>query len=267
MDRGKPRVWATKPSLPPSSSPRWIAAAKIQKESFHSLPVYSRFVPATSYSIHRRISNFYQRRRPGFAETAFYRGFCRRWKRSLPIYTRTDANINLLIQVVNKRLRLFLEKIVDTRSREAIVAWSLERSRLLSPVLLEKYYETLPYDVTRESNLKMLPAFPRALLTILTIKYTAGLAFTDIRIQRASNARPFYFRLPLAIHFLMYARTAGRERGGVGWCDRGTVWKKGGEYVTFRMRFLFHRDFSFFPFFQPTSRLIPWHPNKQFTRN
>lgn len=264
MDRRKPRVWATKPSLPPSSSPRWIAAAKIQKESFHSLPVYSRFVPATSYSIHRRISNFYQRRRPGFAETAF---FCRRWKRSLPIYTRRDANINLLIQVVNKRLRLFLEKIADTRSRGAMVAWSLERSRLLSPVLLEKYYETLPYDVTRGSNLKMLRAFPRALLTILTIKYTAGLAFTDIRIQRASNARPFYFRLPLAIHFLMYARTAGRERGGVGWCDRGTVWKKGGEYVTFRMRFLFHRDFSFFPFFQPTSRLIPWHPNKQFTRN
>lgn len=70
---------------------------------------------------------------------------------SLYIYTRIHANkssrenINLLIQVISKRLRLFLEKIADTRSRES--SRGRRNARHCYPP--EKYYETLPYDITR----------------------------------------------------------------------------------------------------------------------
>lgn len=128
------------------------------------------------------------------------------------------------------------------------------------------------------SNLKMLRAFPRVAYDFNDKIYGRPASHSRIYLAfRERATRPFYFRLPLAIHFLMYApdeREGGREGEAVerGWCDRGTVWKKGGEYVTFRMWFLFHPWFLFF-FFPTyslrarTSRLIPWHPNKQFTRN
>lgn len=107
------------------------------------------------------------------------------------------------------------------------------------------------------SNLKMLRAFPRVAYDFNDKIYGRPASHSRIYLAfRERATRPFYFRLPLAIHFLMYApdeREGGREGEAVerGWCDRGTVWKK-------RRRVRYFSDVIFispvipFFFFQPT---------------
>lgn len=79
----------------------------------------------------------------------------------------------------------------------------------------------------------------RALLTILTMKYSGG----RLRIHRYMQERAmrsFYFRLPLAIRFLIYTGSVldiGRKWEGVDVTE--VVWKKAASTLLFGRWFLF----------------------------
>lgn len=104
------------------------------------------------------------------------------------------------------------------------------------------------------SNLKMLRAFPRVAYDFNDKIYGRPASHSRIYLAfRERATRPFYFRLPLAIHFLMYApdeREGGRE-GGKGLMRQRDCLKK-------RRRVRYFSDVIFispvipFFFFQPT---------------
>lgn len=106
------------------------------------------------------------------------------------------------------------------------------------------------------SNLKMLRAFPRVAYDFNDKIYGRPASHSRIYLAfRERATRPFYFRLPLAIHFLMYApdeREGGRVKPWKGVdATEGLFEKKAESTLLFGCDFYFTRD-SFFFFFQPT---------------
>lgn len=95
-------------------------------------------------------------------------------------------------------------------------------SRVLSRKILRgsrNIYLRFSLSLARQlaSNLKMLRAFPRVAYDFNDKIYGRPASHSRIYLAfRERATRPFYFRLPLAIHFLMYApdeREGGREGG------------------------------------------------------
>ena len=86
---------------------------------------------------------------------------------------------------------------------------------------------------------------------ILTIKYSGPDGRVFRRYTRQQATRPFYFRLPLAIHFslslsLFFFNVRSALHAGEEWLMRhGVVWKKKASTLLFGRDFLFPRDSCF----------------------
>lgn len=172
-------------------------------------------------------------------------------------------------------------KRLPIRARFVATYYLLSFSRAVSKNITRLSYIYLRFSLSLArqlaSNLKMLRAFPRVAYDFNDKIYGRPASHSRIYLAfRERATRPFYFRLPLAIHFLMYApdeREGGRVKPWKGVdATEGLFEKKAESTLLFGCDFYFTRDsfFFFFPTYSlraRTSRLIPWHPNKQFTRN